>query len=513
MKKLIVIFLLLAMLLPHTAYAEGKTHRISKRGITEIAAVEVENELTPTSRPYILDGRLADFSVPGSFVEYRLNAEKAGLYHASLCMGNEAAAKDVLNVYIDGVLQPGISVDNVDTGNFANCRDRPFFPLELPQGEIIMKLEVKQARLGDLKSIKFLGCDETIINSGEYYSADHNNGENGWTWEYYDVRTQQYHALEQAEEIELDGEKHVCWVLPKSTDAGFHEVMVGKEFIGQNVNEMNTEPKTYAVRTYTAERYARILISYDGEIIGNTSAGGYGWRKIKIMKNEEQIWPQNGKEWRVVKGLEKSVDYSVETLVQPGDKLFFVVADASHLAGNMTHYTHCSALKWTPILVTNYLSEEEYESLARVRLPQKAYPSDAAIFIDGRQAECAGYNIGDNNFYKLRDIAAMFSGSAKQFSVEWKAENDSVYLLSRMPYSGRQSDDGTEPAAQKTAFYAMPNLFKDGVKIQLMCYNIEDNNYFKLRDIASAFDFGIEWDETSGVIRIDTEAGYEAILN
>jgi hypothetical protein len=38
--------------------------------------------------------------------------------------------------------------------------------------------------------------------------------------------------------------------------------------------------------------------------------------------------------------------------------------------------------------------------------------------------------------------------------------------------------------------------------------NIGDNNYFKLRDLGTAFNFGVGWDDVSGTITIDTSRGY-----
>ena len=40
-------------------------------------------------------------------------------------------------------------------------------------------------------------------------------------------------------------------------------------------------------------------------------------------------------------------------------------------------------------------------------------------------------------------------------------------------------------------------------------YNIGGHNYFKLRDIAALVDFGVEWDQTSSTIQIDTTHGYQ----
>ncbi len=51
-------------------------------------------------------------------------------------------------------------------------------------------------------------------------------------------------------------------------------------------------------------------------------------------------------------------------------------------------------------------------------------------------------------------------------------------------------------------------IYKDGVQLELIAYNINGNNYFKLRDIGEVFDFGVFWDGTTKTINIDTSTGY-----
>ena len=44
--------------------------------------------------------------------------------------------------------------------------------------------------------------------------------------------------------------------------------------------------------------------------------------------------------------------------------------------------------------------------------------------------------------------------------------------------------------------------------MQFTAYNIGGNNYFKLRDIGEAFDFGVDWDQDAQTISINTGKGY-----
>lgn len=51
-------------------------------------------------------------------------------------------------------------------------------------------------------------------------------------------------------------------------------------------------------------------------------------------------------------------------------------------------------------------------------------------------------------------------------------------------------------------------IYIDGKEVLLTAYNINDNNFFKLRDIGQALDFGIYWDGAANTIVIDTSKKY-----
>lgn len=53
-------------------------------------------------------------------------------------------------------------------------------------------------------------------------------------------------------------------------------------------------------------------------------------------------------------------------------------------------------------------------------------------------------------------------------------------------------------------------IYKDGVQLELTAYTINGNNYFKLRDIAEAFNIGVIWDNKTKIIEIDTTSSYVA---
>ena len=49
---------------------------------------------------------------------------------------------------------------------------------------------------------------------------------------------------------------------------------------------------------------------------------------------------------------------------------------------------------------------------------------------------------------------------------------------------------------------------RDGQAVSLEGYNINGSNYFKLRDLGKAMDFGVTWNNDSRTVEIDSNAGY-----
>lgn len=133
-----------------------------------------------------------------------------------------------------------------------------------------------------------------------------------------------------------------------------------------------------------------------------------------------------------------------------------------------------------------------------------AQPTASKVYIDGKEIAFDAYNIGDNNYFKLRDIAMALKGSGKEFNVGWNAEKASISLEKNTPYAivGGELQAGSVVVAEAT-----PNLsstYLDGEAYGFISYTINDNNYFKLRDLGDALGFSVEWDADTNSIHIST---------
>jgi len=137
-----------------------------------------------------------------------------------------------------------------------------------------------------------------------------------------------------------------------------------------------------------------------------------------------------------------------------------------------------------------------------------ATPTEATVLVDGKKVAFDAYNINGNNYFKLRDLAYTLNGTKKQFSVGWDGAKNAITLTSGESYVATGGEMAGKGSGAKTPKPTSSRIYKDGKEVQFTAYNIEDNNYFKLRDIGEAFDFGVDWDGASKTIAIDTSKGY-----
>lgn len=122
------------------------------------------------------------------------------------------------------------------------------------------------------------------------------------------------------------------------------------------------------------------------------------------------------------------------------------------------------------------------------------------VCIEGNRYNAVAYNIDDNNYFKLRDIAQMLSGTIKTFDIKYDAATNSIDMLSFFDYTSAGGELTPGDGAERKAVSSSAFLTLDGVPIQATCYNIDGNNYFKLRDITDALDCRVDWEKANQTI-------------
>jgi hypothetical protein len=135
-------------------------------------------------------------------------------------------------------------------------------------------------------------------------------------------------------------------------------------------------------------------------------------------------------------------------------------------------------------------------------------PMSSTVVLNGTTVRnFDAYSINSDDYFKLRDLAFILSGTQKQFEVADGA-NNAIVLTSGHPYTVVGGELGGKSSGTKTATPATPIIYLDGAEVKFTGYTIEGNDYFKLRDIGEAFDFGVDWDDATDTIIIDTGKGY-----
>ncbi|MGO5027801.1 CAP domain-containing protein [Candidatus Agathobaculum pullicola] len=124
------------------------------------------------------------------------------------------------------------------------------------------------------------------------------------------------------------------------------------------------------------------------------------------------------------------------------------------------------------------------------------------VYVDNTRVYPTGYNIADNNYFKLRDI-----GTLVGFGVEWNGETQTVEISTARitPSTEGISDTAASGAVAKISDQ---RITVDGVQVNMTAYQIDGNNYVKLRDIGKQVNFGVGYDNATASVRIDTDAPY-----
>lgn len=139
-----------------------------------------------------------------------------------------------------------------------------------------------------------------------------------------------------------------------------------------------------------------------------------------------------------------------------------------------------------------------------------AKPTASTVLVNGKSVAFDAYNINDNNYFKLRDLAYTLSGTEAQFEVGWDAAKNAISLASSKAYSAVGGEMEGKGSGNKTPIATTSKIYLDGKEVTFTAYNIDGNNYFKLRDVGAAFDFNVSWDGANNTIAIATGESYTA---
>ena len=132
--------------------------------------------------------------------------------------------------------------------------------------------------------------------------------------------------------------------------------------------------------------------------------------------------------------------------------------------------------------------------------------SNAKISVNGKTQDVPGYTVNNNNYYKIRDIAMLLRGTSKRFDVSWDSGKNAVNILTGRKYTVVGGElESAEDTKNLDIVLSSGGFLKDGVAIDISAYNINGNNYFKIRDIAEIIGFTVGWDDPTSTIPLPVE--------
>ncbi|WP_143436014.1 hypothetical protein [Intestinibacillus massiliensis] len=249
-----------------------------------------------------------------------------------------------------------------------------------------------------------------------------------------------------------------------------------------------------------AETYT-IQVTKDSLITYNIRTSG-----LSISQNGEDIWEQESvvkvSNAKVLSEDEGIIDYEAGYTIQ-------FIKTGTYTVGMDGHIGTRLGSGWFPIVfkVTDGTSST---TPPPATAPITASPTSSKVLVNGSVIEFDAYTINGNNYFKLRDIAQVVSGSGKQFEVTWNGAKNAIELVSGQPYTVVGGELAKGDGTAKNAIANTSAIYKDGVVVELTAYTINGNNYFKLRDLGQSFDFNVSWDGINNCIVVNTSEGYTA---
>ncbi len=130
--------------------------------------------------------------------------------------------------------------------------------------------------------------------------------------------------------------------------------------------------------------------------------------------------------------------------------------------------------------------------------------SVANMLVNGERVSVTGYTVNDSNYFKVRDIAMLLSNTSKKFNVSWDSKLEAIMIETSTDYVPIGGELSNEIEQDMDVVENSTPIYVNGHRTAITAYNINGSSYFKIRDIADATGFDIEWDGISQTINIIT---------
>lgn len=164
-----------------------------------------------------------------------------------------------------------------------------------------------------------------------------------------------------------------------------------------------------------------------------------------------------------------------------------------------------STFKKISQLIQKYSQFEREKSI-------KYVPVTSSIVVDGKRMQMSGFNISDNTYYKLRDIAYLLNGTNKQFDVVYDMEKSAIVMQPGKSYLREENEEGASDIKDMKLEEKQVDLYLKDEYHQFMGYMIHGNTYIKIRDLVTLLEMEIEWSNETKEITLVTRTQYGKVI-
>lgn len=133
---------------------------------------------------------------------------------------------------------------------------------------------------------------------------------------------------------------------------------------------------------------------------------------------------------------------------------------------------------------------------------RKVKATTQKVRLDDKDVAIYGYNIDGENYFKLRDVAAVLKDSKVKFGVEYK---DGLVTLTKGADYKALDTDQKEVKAESEAMLTNDKVKVGETDLTAKAFKIDGNNYYRVRDLGKALEFGVDYDEASNTVLLSSE--------
>lgn len=131
------------------------------------------------------------------------------------------------------------------------------------------------------------------------------------------------------------------------------------------------------------------------------------------------------------------------------------------------------------------------------------------LSVNEKTIDIYSYNINNESYFMLRDIAYILNNTNKQINILWDSEKNAIKILNNVEYTSTDSHLHNIEKSKPTYIIPSPtDIYLDEDKIDITSYKIDDSNYIRLQDIMLLLDICMLYDENNKLVGIDTSLTY-----